>query len=108
MNTKLDDVKNFWNLESCGERYTSDVDKFEFYKQQSTLRYELEPYIKDFAEFKKFTASFATPTMMSKTAKINSTTTAINNISIPITDILSNQDRSAKIGDVPHFAISLF
>lgn len=54
MNTKLDDVKNFWNLESCGERYTSDVNKFEFYKQQSTLRYELEPYIKDFAEFKKF------------------------------------------------------
>jgi len=48
-------------------------------------------------EFKKFTASFATPTMMSKTAKINSATTAINNISIPIIDILSNQHRSVNI-----------
>jgi hypothetical protein len=48
-------------------------------------------------EFRKFTASFATPTMMSKTAKIKSTTTAMNNISIPIIHILSNQDRSVNM-----------
>jgi len=48
-------------------------------------------------EFKKFTASFETPTIMSKTAKTNRTTTAIDNISILIKDILSNQGRTINI-----------
>ena len=48
-------------------------------------------------EFKKFTASFETPTIMSRTAKTNRTPTAIDNISILIKDILSNQGRSVNI-----------
>ena len=53
-NPDLKSVHEFWNSESCGERYAvgkDDVDKF-FAEEKS--RYSLEPYIKSFGEFEKF------------------------------------------------------
>jgi len=52
--TNLKDVYNFWNDESCGERYvkgSSDIDKF---LSQEVARYKLEPYIKTFGNFEQF------------------------------------------------------
>ena len=52
--TQLKEVHDFWNSESCGERYAigkSDLDKF---ISEEKKRYELEPYIKDFASFNLF------------------------------------------------------
>ena len=54
MSLKLDEVRTFWNTESCGERYASGITKENFYKSETANRYHLEPYIKDFAEFEKF------------------------------------------------------
>ena len=51
--TTLNDVYNFWNNESCGERYANgetDCDKF---LKEEMIRYKLEPYIKKFANFEK-------------------------------------------------------
>lgn len=46
-------VKDFWEEGSCGENlYLSDHTK-EAYLQQSQIRYQLEPYIIDFANFEK-------------------------------------------------------
>ena len=51
---ELNDVFEFWNSESCGERYAvGDNDSEKFISETST-RYELEPYIKSFVEFEKF------------------------------------------------------
>ena len=51
---KLRDVYEFWNSESCGERYAlGDNDKDRF-TSETNKRYELEPYIKPFVDFKKF------------------------------------------------------
>ena len=49
---KKKDVHDFWDKSSCGEELfmsTYDKDNFLF---QSKKRYELEPYIVDFADFK--------------------------------------------------------
>tara|TARA_B100000795_G_C22731904_1_gene411700 strand:- start:366 stop:1175 length:810 start_codon:yes stop_codon:yes gene_type:complete len=54
MNTsKKDKVHDFWNDASCGEDlYLQSHDKDGF-NMQSNKRYELEPYILDFADFKR-------------------------------------------------------
>lgn len=45
-------VKNFWNKASCGEElYLQGDSDHEAFISQSKKRYELEPYIVDFAEF---------------------------------------------------------
>lgn len=47
-------VHDFWNKASCGEElYLAQTDK-DSYLQQAEIRYTLEPFIKDFAEFDKF------------------------------------------------------
>ena len=49
----LERVHDFWNSESCGERYAignSDRDKF---LAEEASRYRLEPYIKSFGNFEK-------------------------------------------------------
>ena len=50
--SKKEEVHDFWNDASCGEDlYLNSNDKDGF-KKQSDKRYELEPYILDFADFK--------------------------------------------------------
>ena len=50
--TNKNNVKIFWNNASCGETlyYKGDSDK-NAYINQSVMRYNLEPYIIDFANF---------------------------------------------------------
>jgi ubiquinone/menaquinone biosynthesis C-methylase UbiE len=43
-----DEVRNFWNADPCGSRYLGEVDDFEAHAR---MRYELEPYIPEFAQF---------------------------------------------------------
>ena len=50
----LNDVKEFWNSESCGERYAIGDSAADFYTSETHQRYILEPYIKDFAKFDEF------------------------------------------------------
>ena len=45
------DVKDFWNKESCGEIYSSGDSDEQYYTSQSKARYDLEPYITSFAKF---------------------------------------------------------
>jgi ubiquinone/menaquinone biosynthesis C-methylase UbiE len=52
--TKLDEVFEFWNSESCGERYSIGDNETEKFISETVKRYELEPYIKPFAEFENF------------------------------------------------------
>jgi ubiquinone/menaquinone biosynthesis C-methylase UbiE len=47
-------VKDFWNEASCGENLYLQGFSKEDYKLHSKKRYELEPEIIDFAQFKKF------------------------------------------------------
>jgi len=42
------EVQNFWNAEPCGSRYLGDSTDFEAHAR---ARYELEPYIREFAGF---------------------------------------------------------
>ena len=51
---ELDEVRNFWNSESCGERYAIGEDDKEKFHSETVSRYNLEPYIKSFAEFERF------------------------------------------------------
>ena len=44
-------VKDFWNAQSCGEVYATGSSDLEYYKSETKKRYELEPYIQDFAKF---------------------------------------------------------
>jgi len=47
-------VKEFWNEASCGENlYLASKETIEDYAKQSTIRFELEPYILDSASFKE-------------------------------------------------------
>lgn len=46
-----DIVKEFWNEKSCGEIYAVGQSEMEYYESESKSRYELEPYIFDFAKF---------------------------------------------------------
>lgn len=51
MNTEKQQVHDFWNDASCGEDlYLREVTK-EGYNEQAAVRYDLEPYIQDFAQF---------------------------------------------------------
>jgi len=43
-----DEVRNFWNAEPCGSRYLGELSDFEAHAR---ARYELEPYIPEFAKF---------------------------------------------------------
>tara|TARA_B100000787_G_scaffold169423_1_gene160569 strand:+ start:190 stop:1008 length:819 start_codon:yes stop_codon:yes gene_type:complete len=51
---ELSEVHAFWNSESCGERYAFGEDDKQKFLSETRKRYELEPYIKSFAEFEKF------------------------------------------------------
>lgn len=45
-------VKDFWNESSCGEiMYLNGNDNIDAYNNQFNIRYQLEPYIIDFAQF---------------------------------------------------------
>ena len=46
-------VKDFWDRSSCGAVYAKGVSAKEQYEAQSKTRYELEPYIQDFAHFEE-------------------------------------------------------
>jgi SAM-dependent methyltransferase len=46
-----DRVYDFWNDKSCGEVYAQTGSLAQFYESHSRSRYELEPYIHDFARF---------------------------------------------------------
>jgi len=48
-----DKVRDFWQKASCGEVYASGNTRVEQLDQQSRVRYELEPYILDFARFQE-------------------------------------------------------
>jgi SAM-dependent methyltransferase len=51
INSQKQDVHDFWNDASCGERlYLPSTDR-SGYQAQSRVRYELEPYIDDLARF---------------------------------------------------------
>jgi ubiquinone/menaquinone biosynthesis C-methylase UbiE len=43
-----DDVRDFWNADPCGSRYLGDREDFDAHAR---ARYQLEPYIHDFAGF---------------------------------------------------------
>lgn len=44
-------VRDFWNRESCGERYATSDDPTQALDAQAEARYELEPYLPRFARF---------------------------------------------------------
>ena len=44
-------VRSFWDTASCGEIYAQGDSAREQYQAQARTRYELEPYILDFADF---------------------------------------------------------
>ena len=46
-----DDVRTFWEREACGEALYLDETSIEGFRKQMKQRYELEPYIIDFASF---------------------------------------------------------
>lgn len=50
-NNLKDEVKDFWDAGSCGEVYAVGESDLEYYKEHSKVRYDLEPYIRDFAKF---------------------------------------------------------
>ena len=54
MQTKKQDVHAFWNDRSCGEKLYLSSDQLEGYRQQSQMRYMLEPFIRDFADFEQW------------------------------------------------------
>ncbi len=46
-------MKEFWNKKSCGEIYAVGQSEKEYYDSVSRSRYELEPYIHNFAKFQE-------------------------------------------------------
>lgn len=44
-------VRDFWDAQSCGERYARAAEKRDQLQAQSKIRYQLEPYIPEFARF---------------------------------------------------------
>lgn len=46
-------VKDFWDEQSCGEVYAAGDSEKDYYEEHSRVRYELEPYIHDFAKFQE-------------------------------------------------------
>lgn len=53
MNTEKQQVHDFWNEASCGERLLLTSTDRSGYENQARQRYELEPYIIDFAGFER-------------------------------------------------------
>ena len=51
MNASKQAVHDFWNAESCGESLYLDGYSRDDYVRQSNVRYDLEPYILEFAGF---------------------------------------------------------
>jgi ubiquinone/menaquinone biosynthesis C-methylase UbiE len=49
--TNKQQVHDFWNRASCGEDLYLTGDDREAYAAQATARYQLEPYIRDLAQF---------------------------------------------------------
>lgn len=47
----LNDVKEHWEKETCGTRYGEGQEGRDFYEETERKRYELEPFIKKFADF---------------------------------------------------------
>jgi SAM-dependent methyltransferase len=48
---KLSEIESFWNAQSCGEVYATGVSLEQQLRTQERARYELEPFIFDFAKF---------------------------------------------------------
>lgn len=44
-------VREFWDRSSCGEVYARGNSELEYYESHAQQRFELEPYIRDFARF---------------------------------------------------------
>jgi ubiquinone/menaquinone biosynthesis C-methylase UbiE len=53
-NYKINKVHDFWNSESCGERYALGESIIKKFLSEKKNRYQLEPYIKKFANFSQF------------------------------------------------------
>ena len=53
-NFKINKVRNFWNSESCGERYAIGNSSAKKFSNEKINRYKLEPYIKKSANFIEF------------------------------------------------------
>ena len=53
-NLKINKVHEFWNSESCGERYAFGDSTAQKFLNEKINRYKLEPYIKKFANFSEF------------------------------------------------------
>ena len=51
---ELKEVYSFWNSESCGERYALGKDDKAKFLAETKNRYDVEPYIKPFAEFENY------------------------------------------------------
>lgn len=47
------EVAGFWDRASCGEVYATGASERDRYEAQSRSRYELEPYIREFARFEE-------------------------------------------------------
>jgi SAM-dependent methyltransferase len=54
MNEAKAAVQSFWDEASCGEALYLPGDSREHYEAQSRIRYELEPYILEFADFRQW------------------------------------------------------
>jgi ubiquinone/menaquinone biosynthesis C-methylase UbiE len=50
----LPEIKDFWNQKSCGEVYAKGGSAVQRLENQLRARYELEPYILEFAGFEEF------------------------------------------------------
>jgi len=53
-NSKIKKVHDFWNAESCGERYATGNTSSKKFLNEIKNRYKLEPYIKKFVKFAEF------------------------------------------------------
>lgn len=51
MDSLKEKVKLYWENETCGIRYSEDSEDAKFYEEIRRIRYELEPYIENFAKF---------------------------------------------------------
>lgn len=46
-------VRDYWNAEPCGTRGVRDDDRRAYFRQIEAERYQMEPYIRDFARFER-------------------------------------------------------
>lgn len=51
--TLKDEILRFWDAQSCGEVYASGSSQADWLASNARKRYELEPYIRDFARFEQ-------------------------------------------------------